>query len=76
MKKALVIATQKLEDYGYPYQLVAQVHDEFQVEVPEAYAERVGVVFRNAIRQAGRDLNLKCPLDGEYQIGSSWADTH
>lgn len=76
MKKALVIATQKLEEYGYPYQLVAQVHDEFQVEVPEAYAERVGVVFRNAIRQAGRDLNLKCPLDGEYQIGSSWADTH
>ena len=76
MKKALVIATKRLEEYGYPYQLVAQVHDEFQVEVPEAYAERVGVVFRNAIRQAGRDLNLKCPLDGEYQIGSSWADTH
>lgn len=76
MKKALVIAVAKLAEYGYPYKLVAQVHDEFQLEVPEAYAERVGVVFRNAIRQAGRDLNLKCPLDGEYQIGSSWADTH
>jgi DNA polymerase I len=76
MKKALVIASEKLDSYGYPYKLVAQVHDEFQVEVPKAYSERVAVVFRNAIRQAGRDLDMRCPLDGDYQIGSSWADTH
>ena len=76
MKEALVIAVEKLKEYGYPYKLVAQVHDEFQVEVPEAYADRVGVVFRNAIRQAGRQLELRCPLDGEYQVGDTWADTH
>ena len=74
MKKALVIAEQKLQ--GLPYKLVAQVHDEFQVEVPEQYAERVGSCFRNAIRQAGRDLQLRCPLDGEYKIGTTWAETH
>ena len=74
MKQALVIAETKLQ--GLPYKLVAQVHDEFQVEVPEQYAERVGICFRNAIRQAGRDLELRCPLDGEYQIGTTWADTH
>ena len=76
MKRALIIASQKLENYGYPYKLVAQVHDEFQVEVPEQYAERVGVIFRNAIREAGRDFEMRCPLDGEYQIGDSWAETH
>jgi DNA polymerase I-like protein with 3'-5' exonuclease and polymerase domains len=76
MKRALTIAVDKLAGYGYPYKLVAQVHDEFQVEVPEEYAERVGVVFRNAIRQAGRDFEMRCPLDGEYQIGDSWAETH
>ena len=76
MKRALTIAVDKLAAYGYPYKLVAQVHDEFQVEVQEEYAERVGVVFRNAIRQAGRDFEMRCPLDGEYQIGGSWADTH
>ena len=76
MKQALVIAIKKLEDYGYPYTLVAQVHDEFQVEVPEEYAERVGICFRNAIRHAGRDLGLRCPLDGEYQIGDNWSQTH
>lgn len=76
MKKALVIAAARLDVYGYPYKLVAQVHDEFQIEVPDDYAQRVGVVFRNAIRQAGRELKLRCPLDGEYQVGSSWAETH
>lgn len=76
MKQALVIASEKLEKYGYPYKLVAQVHDEFQVEVPEQYAERVGICFRNAIRQAGRDLGLRCPTDGEFQIGDNWSQTH
>jgi len=76
MKQALVIATQKLATYRYPYKLVAQVHDEFQVEVPEEYAQRVGAVFRNAIREAGRTLELRCPLDGEYKIGNNWSETH
>ena len=76
MKKALVIATNKLARYGYPYKLVAQVHDEFQVEVPEEYADRVGAVFRNAIREAGRQLDLRCPLDGEFKVGNNWAETH
>ena len=76
MKQALLNAVNRLNEYGWPYKLVAQVHDEFQVEVPEEYAERVGRVFRNAIRQAGRDLELRCELDGEYQVGDTWADTH
>ena len=76
MKQALVIATNKLARYGYPYKLVAQVHDEFQVEVPEEYAQQVGAVFRNAIREAGRTLELRCPLDGEYKIGNNWSETH
>ena len=76
MKQALVLATNKLARYGYPYKLVAQVHDEFQVEVPEEYAQQVGAVFRNAIREAGRTLELRCPLDGEYKIGTNWSETH
>lgn len=76
MKKALVLAVKKLTHHGYPYKLVAQVHDEFQVECPEEYAERVGVIYRNAIREAGRELGLRCQLDGEYKIGDNWSQTH
>lgn len=76
MKQALVIAVAKLASYKYPYKLVAQVHDELQLEVPEEYAVQVGAVVRNAIREAGRQLELRCPLDGEYKIGDTWAETH
>lgn len=76
MKHALVLAVKRLDADGLPYKLVAQVHDEFQVEVPEAYADDVGRVFRDAIIDAGEKLNMRCPLDGEYKIGNTWADTH
>jgi DNA polymerase-1 len=76
MKQALVLASDRLRQMRIPYKLVAQVHDEFQVEVQERYAEQVGTVFRNAIRRAGRELGLRCPLDGEYNVGITWADTH
>ena len=76
MKYALVIASKDLNDLNLPYRLVAQVHDEFQIEVPERYAERVGAVFTNAIVKAGEHLNMRCPLAGDMNIGSSWADTH
>jgi DNA polymerase-1 len=76
MKQALVLAVNRLRRNRVPFKLVAQVHDEFQVEAPEAYAEAVGHTFRNSIRRAGECLELRCPLDGEFKIGSSWAETH
>jgi DNA polymerase I-like protein with 3'-5' exonuclease and polymerase domains len=76
MKQALVLAVNRLRKNKVPFKLVAQVHDEFQVEAPEAYAEAVGHTFRNSIRRAGECLELRCPLDGEFKIGSSWAETH
>ena len=76
MKQALVLATDELKKSGIPYTLVAQVHDEVQVEADPAYAERVGQVFRQAIIDAGSSFEMRCPLDGEFMIGDSWKDTH
>ena len=76
MKQALVLATDELRKSGIPYTLVAQVHDEVQVEADPVYAERIGQVFRQAIVDAGTSFDMRCPLDGEYMIGDSWKDTH
>jgi DNA polymerase I-like protein with 3'-5' exonuclease and polymerase domains len=76
MKQALILATERLRENHVPYKLVAQVHDEFQVEAPEQFAEAVGHTFRNAIKRAGECFELCCPLDGEFKIGTTWADTH
>ena len=29
-----------------------------------------------AIVDAGHLLKLNCPLDGEYNVGNNWAETH
>ncbi len=76
MKKALVLLIESLNRYNIPYKLVVNVHDEFQIEVPENFADTVGKAAVRAIRNAGTELNLRCPLDGEYKVGNNWAETH
>ena len=44
--------------------------------MPEEHAEEVGRLGVEAIKKAGVILELKCPLDGEYQIGDNWSETH
>ena len=76
MKKALLNGVESLREQNIPFKMVANVHDEFQVETPEAFAKAVGLHFRNAIRKAGDDFELRCPMDGEYKIGNNWSETH
>ena len=74
MKQALVLANEMLE--GIDAKFVANVHDEFQVETTPEMAKTVGGILVQAIIEAGNVLDLRCPLDGEYKVGTSWADTH
>lgn len=76
MKQALLNGVDSLRANDIPFKMVANVHDEFQVETPEAFANAVGIHFRNAIRKAGEDFELRCPMDGEFKIGDNWSETH
>ena len=76
MKQALVLLSQRIELARIPARIVANVHDEWQIEVEEWFAESVGTLGVAAIVQAGRDFNMKCPLAGEFKIGNNWAETH
>jgi len=76
MKQALVLMVESLDKYAIPYKLVANVHDEFQIEVPENFADVVGKAAVRAIKNAGEVLDLRCPLDAEYNVGNNWAETH
>ncbi len=51
-------------------------HDEFEEEVLPEYAEKVGELSREAIKEAGEYLEFNCELDGEYHIGNNWAEVH
>ena len=74
MKKALTIFNDSIKHLDAHF--LANVHDEWQVEVREDLAEEVGQRGVQAIVDAGIYFNLRCPLDGEYKIGDNWSETH
>jgi DNA polymerase-1 len=76
MKKALVILDKKIRSFTLDAHFVANVHDEWQIECSEEDADLVGQLAVESIKQAGIDLGLRCPLDGEYKKGKTWAHTH
>ena len=76
MKQALLILYKDLTNRKIPFKLVANVHDEWQIEVPEQYAEEVGQSGVRAIQNAGLEFKMNCPLTGEYKIGDTWKETH
>jgi len=76
MKQALVLLDTRLQQLGVDYKFVANVHDEWQIEVVESDADMVGKLGVRAIEDAGRVLNMRCPLTGEYKVGNSWKETH
>ena len=76
MKKALTILDEFATIYKIDYKMVGNIHDEFQVEVEEHKAQKFGWLAVECIKAAGIKLNLRCPLDGEYKIGDTWAETH
>jgi DNA polymerase I-like protein with 3'-5' exonuclease and polymerase domains len=76
MKKALSLLNNKLKLNTIDYKFVANIHDEWQVEVRESQADFVGLRAVEAITEAGEHFNLRCPLDGEYKIGDNWSETH
>ena len=76
MKYALTL----LEEYvsinkikAYP---VVNVHDEFQYEVEESKTEQFGKLAVQSIIEAGKQLNVRCPLNAKYKVGNNWSETH
>lgn len=76
MKKALVLLHKDLTKRKIPFKFTANVHDEWQVEVPEQYADEVGQSGVRAITNAGLEFKMNCPLTGEYKVGNTWKETH
>jgi DNA polymerase I-like protein with 3'-5' exonuclease and polymerase domains len=76
MKTALVLLYNQIKELKLNAKFVANIHDEWQIEVIENQAETVGKLGVEAIRNTQNVLNLNCPLDGEYKIGDNWSETH
>jgi DNA polymerase I-like protein with 3'-5' exonuclease and polymerase domains len=76
MKKALVMLDDLLKLNTIDYRFVANIHDEWQIEVKESQTDFVGEMAVKCIIEAGEHFNLRCPMDGEYKVGGNWSETH
>lgn len=80
MKRALVILDTNLQEKGYVpgthYEFIANVHDEWQLEVQKGLGAEIGRLAVDAIRLAGESFGFRCPLTGEFRVGRNWAECH
>lgn len=76
MKHSVVLLDQYIREEGLSSKKVIDMHDEAQFECIPEEAHRHGELAVKSIREAGILLNLNCPLDAEYKIGTNWSQTH
>lgn len=56
--------------------IVGWIHDEVQIAVRKGQEEYVGNLAQRCAKEAGEAYSLRIPIDAEYAVGRSWADTH
>tara|TARA_R110000787_G_scaffold47583_2_gene115048 strand:- start:368 stop:2137 length:1770 start_codon:yes stop_codon:yes gene_type:complete len=83
MKRALIILNDSLKSSSgvgttspIDAHVVANIHDEWQVETWHEDVDKLGEIAVDAIRQAGDYYKLNCPLDAQYKVGENWSETH
>lgn len=76
MKLTTILLDREIKSLGLRAHKVGDIHDEGQLECPTEEADTLGRLAVDCIRRAGRELGFRVPLDGDYKVGQSWADTH
>lgn len=76
-KKWVELIHDKLIEEDLDAQIIAWVHDEVQIQTKDPKgADHVGNIARRMAKEAGRHFKFNIPIDAEYSIGRTWADTH
>jgi DNA polymerase-1 len=76
MKVGSIILDRTIIKKEYDTLKIGDIHDEWQFECEPRQAHDFGADCVDSIRKAGEFLKLRLPLDGEYKVGRSWAETH
>ena len=71
MKKAMCILQDLINLNALDAKFVANIHDEWQIEVPEEQADFVGELGVKSIERASEHFKMRCPLTGEYKMSNN-----
>ena len=72
----LINMIRRINRTGVDAKLVASIHDEYQFEVLNKDIKRFGQLTKDAMKDTEKQLQMKCPLDNEWKVGRTWAQTH
>ena len=73
IKMAMVSIHRRLKAEGLKAQMIMQVHDELNFNVPEAEVERVRDIVVSEMQNA---VHLSIPLIAECGVGKNWLEAH
>jgi DNA polymerase I-like protein with 3'-5' exonuclease and polymerase domains len=76
MFQAAIFLEQHIWRKGLDSLKVGDIHDEWQYDVAKEDAEEHASLARQALVEAGEELNMNIPMDGKSIIGLNWAETH
>ena len=80
MKYAMLIADTQIGKLAEKHKFYAKglirYHDEEQWETDPVWTNAVGTLGCTSIKKAGELLGIRVPLEAEYKVGETWADTH
>ena len=72
----LIRMIKRINTAGVDAKLVASIHDEYQFEVLTTDVNKFGQITKDAMKDTEIQLQMKCPLDNEWKVGKTWAETH
>ncbi|MBQ6763611.1 MAG: DNA polymerase I [Paludibacteraceae bacterium] len=73
IKMAMVSIHRRLKEENLQAQMIMQVHDELNFNVPEAEVERVREIVVSEMQNA---VHLSIPLIAECGVGKNWLEAH
>ena len=76
MKQAMINLHELIKLNTFDAKFVANIHDEWQLEVKESQADCVGRIGVECIEKVTDQFNMRCNLTGQYKIGGNWSETH
>ena len=76
MKQAMVNLHELIKLNTVDAQFVANIHDEWQLQVKESQADYIGRLGVESIEKVTEQFNMRCDLTDQYKVGGNWSETH
>ena len=76
-KKWVALIDEQIRERSYEVYMVGWIHDEVQIACKnKEIAEDVGDIARRMAKEAGAYFKTNIPIEADFGLGRTWADTH